>query len=115
MKNEAIVEQADKMMAPVRAMNEVAVEKTEKLVKLQASAFQNYAKLAIDHWREALKVKDADGVKDFMSKHRAYVETVTEKATKDANAVMELGNDYVAEVQKIFKDSAAKAGVSKAA
>jgi hypothetical protein len=43
------------------------------------------------------------------------VETVTEKATKDANAVMELGNDYVAEVQKILKDSAAKAGVSKAA
>ena len=115
MKNEAIVEQADKMMAPVRAMNEVAVEKTEKLVKLQTTAFQSYAKLAIDHWREALKVKDADSAKDFMSKHRAYVQTVTEKATKDANAVMELGNDYVAEVQKIFKDSAAKAGVSKAA
>lgn len=115
MKNEAIIEQADRMIAPVRAMNEVAVENTEKLVKLQANAFQSYAKLAIDHWREALKVKDADGVKDFMNKHRAYMETVTEKATKDANAVMEIGNDYVAEVQKIFKDSAAKAGVSTAA
>ncbi len=115
MKNDAIIEQADRMIAPVRAMNEVAVEKTEELVKLQASAFQSYAKLAIDHWREALKVKDADGVKDFMNKQRAYMETVAEKATKDANAVMELGNDYVAEVQKIFKDSAAKAGVSKAA
>lgn len=115
MKNEAIVEQADRMMAPVRAMNEVAVEKAEELVKLQATAFESYAKLAIDHWRDALKVKDAEGVKDFMNKHRAYVETVTEKATKDANAVMELGNDYVAEVQKILKDSAAKVGVSKAA
>lgn len=109
MKNEAIVEQADRVMAPVRAMNEVAVEKTEKLVKLQTTAFQNYAKLAIDHWREALKVKDAESMKDFLSKHRAYVESVAEKATKDANAVMELGNDYVAEVQKILKDSASKA------
>lgn len=115
MKNEAIIEQADRMMAPVRAMNEVAVENTEKLVKLQAAAFQNYAKLAIDHWREALKVKDADSMKDFLSKHRAYVETVAEKATKDANTVMELGNDYVAEVQKILKDSAARVNLSKAA
>ncbi|MDX1527741.1 MAG: phasin family protein [Gammaproteobacteria bacterium] len=115
MKNEAIFEQADRMMAPVRAMNEVAVEKTEKLVKLQANAFQSYAKMAIDHWRDALKVKDADSAKDFMSKQRAYVESVAEKANKDASAMMELGNDYVAEVQKILKDSAAKAGVSKAA
>ncbi len=115
MKNDAIFEQAGRIMEPVRAMNEVAVEQAEKLVKLQASAFQNYATMAIDHWRQALKVSDADSMKDFVSKHRAYVETVTEKATKDANAVMELGNDYVAEVQKILKVSAAKAGVSKAA
>lgn len=115
MKNVEIFEQAERIMAPVRAMNEVAVEKTEKLVKLQATAFQTYAKLAIDHWRDALSVKDADGAKDFMSKHRAYVESVTEKASKDANAVMELSNDYVSEVQKIFKDSAAKVSVSKAA
>jgi phasin family protein len=115
MKNEAIFEQAGQMMAPVRAMNEVAVEQAEKLVKLQANAFQNYSKLALDHWRNALKVNDAESMKEFASAHRAYVETVTEKATKDANAVMELGNDYVAEVQKILKDSAAKAGVSKAA
>ena len=115
MKNEAIFEKADQMMAPVRAMNEVAMGQAEKLVKLQANAFQNYSKLALDHWRNALKVNDAESMKDFVSAHRAYVETVTEKATKDVNAVMELGNDYVAEVQKILKDSAAKAGVSKAA
>lgn len=115
MKNEAILEQADAMMAPVRAMNEVAVEKTEKLVKMQAAAFQNYAKLAIDHWREALKVNDVDSMKDFMSKQRVYVESVTDKATKDANAMMELGNDYVSEVQKILKDSAAKVKMPKAA
>ncbi len=115
MKNVEIFEQADRIMAPVRAMNEVAVEQTEKLVKLQAGAFQTYAKLAIEHWRDALNVKDAEGVKDFMSKHRSYVETVTEKASKDANAVMELSNDYVSEVQKILRNSAAKVGASKAA
>jgi len=50
-----------------------------------------------------------------MTKHRAYVETVAETATTDANTVMELGNDYVAEVQKVLQISAEKAGVSKAA
>lgn len=115
MNNEALIAQADKFIAPVREMNEVAADKTEKLVKIQVSALQNYAKLAIAHWRAALEVKDADSMKDFASKHREYVEAVAEKAAKDASAVIELGNDYVAEVQKVLKDSAEKVGVKKVA
>jgi phasin family protein len=115
MKNQAITAQAEEMMVPVREMGELALDNTEKLVKLQVTAFTNYAKLGIAHWRAALAVRDADGAKEFMTKHRAYVETVTEKAAKDANAVMELGNDYVAEVQRVLKVSAEKVGVSKAA
>ena len=97
MNNEALTAQAEKIIAPVREINEVAVDKAEKLMKLQVSALQNYTKLAIGHWRAALEVKDA------------------EKAAKDASAMMELGNDYVAEVQKVLKDNAEKAGVKKAA
>lgn len=115
MKNEAFIAQADQIIAPVREMNEVAADKTEKLVKIQVSALQGYAKLAIAHWRAALEVKDADTMKDFVSKHREYVEAVAEKAAKDASAVIELGNDYVAEVQKVLNANAGKAGVKKAA
>ncbi len=115
MKNEAFTAQAEEMMAPVREMSELALDKTEKLVNLQVTALKSYAKLGVAHWRAALAVTDVDGVKDFMTKHRAYVETVAEKAAKDANDVMELGNDYVSEVQKVLKVSAEKAGVSKAA
>lgn len=115
MKNEAFTEQAERVMGPMREINAAAVDKTEKLVKLQVSAFENYSKLALDHWREALQVKDVDGMKDFLAKHRAYVETLTDKAAKDASAVMELGNDYVAEVQTIFKTSTARATGQKAA
>jgi len=115
MKNEAFTAQAEEMMAPAREMSELALKKTEKLVNLQVAALKNYAQLGIAHWRAALAVTDADAAKDFMAKHRAYVETVTETATKDANAVMELGNDYVAEVQKVLQVNAEKAGVSKAA
>lgn len=103
MKTEAFAETAERIMAPVREMNAAAVDNTEKLVELQVSAFENYSKLALEHWREALAVKDVDGMKDFLAKHRAYVETVTGKAAKDASTMMELGNDYVAEVQKILK------------
>jgi len=115
MKNEAFMTQAEEMMAPARKISELALDKTEKLVNLQVKALNNYAKLGIAHWRAALAVTDADAAKDFMTKHRAYVETVAETATTDANTVMELGNDYVAEVQKVLQISAEKAGVSKAA
>lgn len=115
MNQEALTAQAEKIIGPVREINEVAADKTEKLVKIQVSALQGYAKLAIGHWRAALGVKDADSMKAFVAKHREYVEAVTEKAAKDASAVMELGNDYVAEVQKVLKDSAEKAGVKTAA
>lgn len=109
MNNEALKEQAARFVAPVRELNEVAVDKTEKLVKLQMTALESYSRLAFDHWRAALGVRDADSLKDFLGKHRAYLETVTEKAAKDTGAVVELGNEYVAEVQKIFKDNAPKA------
>ncbi len=115
MKNEAFTAQAEEMMAPARKMSELALEKTEKLVNLQVAALENYAKLGIAHWRAALAVTDTGAAEDFMTKHRAYVETVAETATKDANAVIELGNDYVAEVQKVLQVSAKKAGVRKAA
>lgn len=115
MNNEALTEQAEKLIGPVREINEVAVDKTEKLMKLQVAALQGYTKLAIGHWRAALAVKDADSMKEFVGKQREYVEAVAEKAAKDASALMELGNDYVAEVQKILKDNAEKAGLKKAA
>jgi phasin family protein len=115
MNNEAFRAQAETMIGPVREINQVAADKTEKLVKLQVSALQSYAKLAISHWRAALAVKDLDSMKEFAGKHREYVEAVAEKAAKDVSAVMELGNDYVAEVQKVLKDNAEKAGVKKAA
>lgn len=115
MKNEVLTAQAEKMIGPVREINEVAVDKTEKLMKLQLSALENYTKLAISHWRAALEVKDADSMKEFVGKQRDYVEAVAEKAAKDASAMMELGNDYVAQIQKVLKDNVEKVGVKKAA
>ena len=115
MKNEGLTAHAEQVLAPVREINEVVADKTEKLVKIQVSAVQGYAKLAIAHWRAALEVKDTNSMKDFISKHRDYVETVAEKAVKDASAVMELGNGYVADVQKGLKDNAEKVGAKMSA
>ena len=112
---EAYTAQAEKLIRPVREIHAAAVDQTGKLVKMQISALQSYAEFAITHWRAALEVKDPDSMKDFAVKHREFVETVAEKAARDARSVIELGNDCTAAVQKVLRERADLSAVRKAA
>lgn len=97
--------QVEKFVAPVQALNALAVDNIEKLVDLQVKRFEETAKLGIQQWKEATAIKDLDGFKAYWTKSAELAKTLAEQAVEDARTVVELGNSYSNEAQRIYKDS----------
>lgn len=110
-KNEEISmnEQFEKYFAPVKELNTLAVNNYEKLLDLQLKYFEDSAKVGVESLKNASAINDAEGFKDFINTQVETSKQFTERAIEDSKTALELGNSYVAEVQKVVKDSIAAA------
>ncbi len=102
-------EQFEKYFAPVKELNTLAVNNYEKLLDLQLKYFEDSAKVGVESLKNASAINDAEGFKDFINTQVETSKQFTERAIEDSKTALELGNSYVAEVQKVVKDSIAAA------
>jgi len=110
----AIQKQAEDFLAPVKALNELALANAERLVEMQVQSIRDYADVALDNWKAALAVKDIDGAQKYFAKQNEVAQEVAKKLASDAKVVVELGQEYMTEVQKVVTNNFDKA-VKKAA
>ncbi len=101
--------QAADFLAPVKALNELALANTERLVEMQVQSFREYADVALDNWKAALAVKDMDGAQKYFAKQNEVAQEVAKKLASDAKVVVELGQEYISEVQKVVTSNFEKA------
>lgn len=104
MNNEALFAQSEKMMAPAKELNKLALKNAEKFVEMQIASFKSYSQLGLDSWKAALDVSDVASLQDYAGKQREMTQVVMKKMAEDAKAVAELGNGYFAEARKIVQD-----------
>ena len=97
--------QVEKYMAPVQELNALAVENVEKVINLQIKRIEETAKLGIEQIKAAASIKDAQGFQGYFSTYAETLRQIGERAAEDARAVYELGNNYSAQAQRIFKDA----------
>ena len=97
--------QLDKYVAPVRELNELAIDNIEKVVALQIKRLEETTRIGVDQLKGAAAVKDVDGFKVYLGGCAELMRTMTEKAVEDARTAFELGNAYHTEAQRIFKDA----------
>ena len=97
--------QVEKYMAPVQELNALAVESVEKVVNLQLKRIEETAKLGIEQFKAAASIKDAEGFQGYFSNYAENLRKLGERAAEDARMVYELGNNYNAQAQRIFKDA----------
>jgi phasin family protein len=109
-----LVEQSNKILAPVQELNRSVVDNTEKLVALQISSVQSYYALGFSLLRAALEVKDAETLQAYIAKQNELIKSASEKFVGDAKAVAELGRDFSAKTQELSQESV-KAITPKAA
>jgi phasin family protein len=93
------------MFAPIRELNNVAVENIEKIVNIQMKALEETSKAGVESLKGAAAVSDLEGLKTYLTNQAEVSRQLTERALADTKSVMELGNSYNSEVQKVVKDA----------
>jgi len=99
----------DELVAPVVALNKIALSYTEKLVEFNLSELRKQADVALTGWREVLSVKDADAAKDYLTHQSDVARKVVEDYVADAKAVTQMNQDVAEDVRKVVEESIAKA------
>ena len=102
--------QSEKMLAPSRELNKLAVSKLEKLAALQISSLREYTDMSLGQLKAATDVAGPEGLQDYFSMQRDFMKTVGEKLTSDAKAMAELGKEFTTEAQKIARENFAAVG-----
>jgi phasin family protein len=97
----------EEAIAAAGSISKLSLEHFEKLVDLQFKAGRSFADLALANTREALEVKDLDGVKAYFEKQPELARNVFESIAKDSGAAIELGRGYAENMQSLLKKSAA--------
>ncbi len=107
-------EQVRQVLAPVQALNQLAVDNAEKLVALQVASLERYVALGFSQLRALLDVNDAEAFQAYLGKQNEFVRSVRDEFVEDAKAVAELGGEFSEKVQELGQESI-KAVTQKAA
>lgn len=97
----------EKFIAPFKELNNVAVQNVEKLVDLQLKALEENTKVGLEQLKNAAAINDLDGLKSYIDSQTEISKQVAERTVQDTRAVVELGNAYTNEVQRIVKENLA--------
>ncbi len=96
----------DALMAPYKALNELAMANAEKLISVQSANYVKYSNMALASLKEAAVVTNVEKSKAYFKKQADLTRQVTEDLGSDVNVVAEMGNAYVAELQSVLVSSA---------
>ena len=95
----------EEVVAPVVAVNKIALGYTEKLVELNLAVLRKQADVALASWRSSLAIKDASEVKDYLTQQGEVARNVVEGYVADAKAVTQLNQEVAEEVRKVVEES----------
>jgi len=100
---------ADKLLAPVVALNKIALANTEKLVNLQIAAVRKYSDIALASWKQALTAENPAAFQKYVAGQSEVAKGVVENILKDAKTVADLGQEAAQEVQKLMSENLTEA------
>jgi phasin family protein len=109
MTNVDYTKQFEEALAPVKALNKLALENVERAVDLNLESLRKYADVVLDSWKDALAVTDMKSGQEYLAKQGQVAQDVVKNLAEDAKAAAELGQEYARDLQKVVTDSVAKA------
>ncbi len=99
----------DALVAPYKALNELALANVEKLVALQSTNYVKYSNLALASLKEAAAVTDVEQSKAFAEKQVELSKKVASDIQADVQVASDMSKAYVAELQSVVAASVKKA------
>ena len=109
MANVDVTKQFEEALAPVKALNKLALENVERVVELNLDSMRKYADVVLDSWKGALAVSDIKSGQEYLAKQGQVAQEVVKSLAEDAKAAAEIGQEYARDVQKVVTESVTKA------
>jgi len=99
----------EEFVAPIVALNKIALSYTEKLVELNLSVLRKQADVTLAAWRDALAVKDAEQAREYMAHQGEVASNVVNGYVANMQAVTQLNQEVAEDVREVVEANFAKA------
>ena len=96
------------LLAPAKALNELALAKYERVVDLQLQAAARLSSVVLSASKEALEVQNVEGAQAFLEKRREIAAQVAQDMVRDAQIVAEISKEYAEEAGKVVAENVSK-------
>ena len=95
----------EKLVAPVKELNELALKSIEDITAIQLKAFQENSQAHVNSLKSASKVKDVESFQTYLTELSEVAQTLSNKAVEDAQKIVKLGESYTNGVREIVEKS----------
>lgn len=103
------------LLAPARKFNALVVENAEKVAEFQINAARSYTDIGLRQFRDALQVNDVEGLRQLVTNQSETSRMLAAKLLADTQALVNLGQIFGKEVQKLLVESGVPSILSAAA
>lgn len=97
----------DKIVGPVKELNELTMKSIEKISALQVKAMQDNAQASIDALKATAEIKDLDSLNQYMQAQMSAAQDMYSKAVKDAEKIAKMTEGYANDVKALVEKSMA--------
>ncbi|MCH8079703.1 MAG: TIGR01841 family phasin [Proteobacteria bacterium] len=95
----------EKLAAPVKELNALAVKNIEQLTELQLKTIQDNATIGVESIKNASAITDLEGLQSFLTDQAEVAKQIVEGILANARTVAELSQGYAAEAKEIAETS----------
>lgn len=95
----------EKLDAPVKELNALAIKNIETLTELQLKTIQDNATVGLESIKSASAITDLEGLQSFLTDQAEVAKQMAEGIFANARTVAELSQGYAAEAKEIAETS----------
>ena len=101
---EALMEKSAAAFAPPKALTQLALDNTRKLLEINIAATQANTQAWLNACKSALDIKDAESAKVYFETRRVDAEQVAKQARENAETVIDMAGAFATEAQKMIAE-----------
>ena len=100
--------QQQTLLRSVQKIGQVSVEKASAVTDQQIASLAYYADLGLGQMRNAVNIRDADSLQQYMVGQNRVIKAVGDKIVEDTRNLAKLGTDYSRDLQQVIQQTAAQ-------
>lgn len=93
----------EKILAPIKELNELTFKSIEQITSLQLKAFQDNAKIGMYALNTVQDIKDLESFKTYLESQIAVTQYVSDNAAVDAQEIADLSKSFALNAKEVVE------------